>query len=140
MAPHAHSSHSPRPPALRRPPPIALTDVVDEEPCGRRVRVEGNPERITESPGERLLALQPDARATGDVATRRACTKERVGRRDRAGRRDPKDLAQQNVLVTRGVIGAAAPAVSEVVAAAVTDADVEEAVVSEMEVAGIVNT
>src|SRR6185436_4807647 len=55
-----------------------------------------------------------------------------------AGARDAQDLACQHVLIARRVVRAGASAVAGVVAAAVADGDVEIAVLSEVDVSGVV--
>src|SRR5690606_7519408 len=61
---------------------------------------------------------------------------EGVARRDAAVAGDSQDLAQQSVTVAGGVVAAGLAAA--VVAAAVADADVEIAILAEVQVAGVV--
>ena len=117
--------------------PDVLTGVVDEEACPGGVRVERDPERVAQAPGVGLLALVAGCCATRGGAARRAGAEERVARRDRPRARDPQDLAEEHMLVARGVVPARAAA-AVVVAAAVADAHVEVAVLREVEVAGVV--
>src|SRR5262249_45260887 len=116
----------------------------------RGAGIEGDAERVAEAPGEGLLAadLSGSRRAAGDRARLGVRPSEGVRRRDplRGGasrRRGAQDLAEEDRLVSGGVVGpaAAAPAaaaVARVVAAAVPDAHVEEPVGPELEIAAVV--
>src|SRR5262249_10857778 len=107
-----------------------LSDVVDEDPAA--VRVDRDPERVTEAVRVDLLALAGTDPAV--LARRRTGTAERVAARDATGGGDPQDLAVQVLQVLGGVVGRVAP----FEAVAVADAHVQVAVVTEGEVAGVV--
>ena len=119
--------------------PRVLAHVVDEEAGAGGVRVEGEPERVAQPPGEGLLADRPRRAAAGRVAARAV---PRPGTGCPAGCR--RSCVMRSILPTSTLrsrdasLAARAAAVAGVVAAAVADADVEVAVLAEAEVAGVV--
>jgi hypothetical protein len=105
--------------------------------CG--IRIERDPERVAQPPGEGFLTLHAHGRHAGRVAPRGAGAGEGIARRDPPAGRDAQDLAEQDVLVARRIVLAAASAVERVIAAAVADADVEVPVLPELEVSRVVD-
>jgi hypothetical protein len=116
-----------------------LPHVVDVELRACGVRIERDPERVAQPPREGFLALRAHGCHAGRVAPRGAGSGERIARRDASAGRDAQDLAEQDVLIARRVVLAAASAVEQVVATAVADADVEVPVFAELEVSRVVD-
>ena len=74
----------------------------------------------------------------GDIAARAIRPDKWVAERDLAGRGDAQHLAYEDMLIARGIVQVSATGRIGMVAPAVPDADVQEAVFAEMQVSGVV--
>ena len=116
-----------------------LADVVDEEPRAGRVGVEGDAERVAQAPGEGLLAAVA-RRWCCPVTLQRAVPGPLEGV---AGGMPPSRVMRRILPISMcwsrdASLAPAQPQAPGVVAAAVADADVEVAVLAELEVAAVV--
>lgn len=110
--------------------PLVLADVVDEDPCVCGVRVGGHAERVAQPAGVGLLAVVAVLRPAREVAVVGAVALVRVAGRDSSGAGDARDLAEQDMVVTCGVVLAGAAGQLGIVAATVADADVQQVVLA----------